>query len=122
MFIFLLPARFYRIIEYRNMNYVRQTFSNLLNTAGSSVSTKQTDLFWTYSAGGVPVITYALLAATTVILATSTLAMSMEQEGSSPAEESAPAPSPSVGGANKRHKTKYNNNHKVGSSVTKRRR
>ena len=96
------------------MNYVRQTFANLLNTAGSVVSTKQTDLFWSYSTGGVPVITYALLAATTVILATSTIAMSMDQEGGS---EQPSIPAPSVGGANK---TKRNNNHK--HSTTKRRR
>jgi hypothetical protein len=104
---------FYSIIEYRTMNYVRQTFANLLNTAGSVVSTKQTDLFWSYSTGGVPVITYALLAATTVILATSTIAMSMDQEGGS---EQLSAPS--VGGAIKTKRN--NNNHK--HSTTKRRR
>ena len=58
------------------MDYIKNTFSNLAKQAGGSVSTKQSDLFWTYSAAGIPLATYGLLAATTLVLASYTLSMS----------------------------------------------
>ena len=80
------------------MDYIKNTFTNLAKQAGGSVSTKQSDLFWTYSAGGIPLVTYGLLAATTLVLAASTLSMSgvSKTEDNNTAPDAAPAAEPAA--------------------------
>ena len=73
------------------MEYVKNTFSNLAKSVSGSVSTKQGDLFWTYSAGGIPLATYGLLAATTVVLAASTMSLKSDEPAAAAAEPVAPA-------------------------------
>jgi hypothetical protein len=78
------------------MDYIKNTFSNLAKQVGGSASTKQSDLFWTYSAGGIPLVTYGLLAATTLVLAASTLSMSggAKTSDNKEASDAAPAGNP----------------------------
>jgi hypothetical protein len=93
------------------MEYIKSSFSNLLAKAAAPVATTQSDLFWTYTAGGVPLITFALLAGTTVVLATSTLAMNGGSElGPGTSTEAAPtAPTaPTAGGAKRGDKKSKN--------------
>jgi hypothetical protein len=116
------------------MDYIKNTFSNLAKQAGGIVSTKQSDLFWTYSAAGIPLATYGLLAATTLVLASYTLSMSGGGNGDSNpgVEEPIPAAvavpestsvqeeqSPVTGG--KRQKNKSGKRDIKASKTTKRR-
>lgn len=113
------------------MDYIKNTFSNLAKQAGGIVSTKQSDLFWTYSAAGIPLATYGLLAATTLVLASYTLSMSGGGNGDSNTnvEEQAPIPAavavpveeqpPVTGG--KRQKNKSGKRDIKASKTTKRR-
>jgi len=92
------------------MEYIKSSFSNLLAKAAAPVATTQSDLFWTYTAGGVPLITFALLAGTTVVLATSTLVMNGGSElgpGTSTTTEAA-APTATAGGAKRGDKKSKN--------------
>lgn len=108
------------------MDYIKTSFSNLMGQATATTSTTQSNLFWTYSAGGVPILTYIILAGTTVVLATSTLAMSggSEKAAAAPTESPAaaaesPAPEsgePKVGGS-KRNKTTKSKKHKSNSNT-----
>lgn len=95
------------------MEYIKTSFSNLLAKAAAPVATTQSDLFWTYSAGGVPLITFALLAGTTVVLATSTLAMNGGSEpGPDTSSAAAAAPTTTTtttaGGAKRGNKQSKN--------------
>ena len=107
------------------MDYIKTSFSNLMGQATATTSTTQSNLFWTYSAGGVPILTYIILAGTTVVLATSTLAMSGGSEKAATPTESpaaaaeSPAPEsgePKVGGS-KRNKTTKSKKHKSNSNT-----
>jgi hypothetical protein len=112
------------------MDYIKNTFSNLAKQAGGIVSTKQSDLFWTYSAAGIPLATYGLLAATTLVLASYTLSMSgggnddsnpgVEEQAPIPAAVAVPVEEPPVTGG-KRQKNKSGKRDNKASKTTKRR-
>ena len=105
------------------MEYIKTSFSNLLSRAAAPVNTTQSDLFWTYSAGGVPLLTFALLAGTTVVLATSTLAMNggSEPETWTSTTTEAAAPTATAGGAKRgKNNTTTKTKHYKTHSTTKR--